>query len=114
MQYNGTVIGVVGFSGLASLDLPKQTALQLISYNIFARSRAFTIFVSTRDGVALTGRERQVIQLSAEGLTSAEIARRLGLSARTVNQYIDNVARKLGTKNRTHAVAEAIRKGLLT
>ena len=42
-----------------------------------------------------------------------EIAERLGMSARTVNQHVDNVADKLGTKNRTHTIAEVIRHGLL-
>ena len=50
--------------------------------------------------------------LCAEGLTSDEIAMRLEMSARTVNQHTDNVASKLGTKNRTHTVAEVIRRGL--
>ena len=43
----------------------------------------------------------------------SEIAERLGMSARTVNQHVDNVADKLGTKNRTHTIAEVIRHGLL-
>ena len=51
--------------------------------------------------------------LSSEGLTSLEIAEQLGMSARTVNQHVDNVAAKLGTKNRAHTVAEVIRHRLL-
>ena len=61
----------------------------------------------------LTPREKEVITLSAEGHTSEDIAERLGMAARTVNQHVDNVARKLGTKNRTHTVAEAIRRNML-
>ena len=46
-------------------------------------------------------------------MTSQEMADRLGLSSRTVNQHLDNVADKLGTKNRVHTVAEAIRRDIL-
>jgi DNA-binding CsgD family transcriptional regulator len=63
--------------------------------------------------VALTPREREVMQLSAIGLTSVEIADQLGMSARTVNQHVDNVADKLGTRNRAHTVAEIVKRGLL-
>jgi DNA-binding CsgD family transcriptional regulator len=35
------------------------------------------------------------------------------MSARTVNQHVDNVADKLGTRNRAHTVAEIVRRGLL-
>ena len=47
------------------------------------------------------------------GVTSVEIAAQLGMSARTVNQHVDNVADKLGTRNRAHTVAEIVRRGLL-
>ena len=50
--------------------------------------------------------------LSALGLTS-QIARQLAISALTVNQQVDNVAGKLGTRNRAHTVAELIRRGML-
>lgn len=53
------------------------------------------------------------VGLSATGRTSAEIARELGLSPRTVNQHVENVAEKLGTKNRTHTIAELMRHHLL-
>ena len=88
-----------------------RTALQLVVYTIFAEIR--TRRLSPAAGVTLTPREQQVIRLSAEGLTSAEIASELGMSARTANQHIDNVADKLGTRNRAHTVAEVIRNNLL-
>ncbi|KKC37472.1 hypothetical protein WH87_11925 [Devosia epidermidihirudinis] len=62
---------------------------------------------------SLTPREREVLGLSAKGLTSQEVAERLGMSPRTVNHHVDNVAIKLGTRNRVHTVAEAIRRDLL-
>ena len=43
----------------------------------------------------------------------AQIAGELGMSPRTVNQHVDNVADKLGTRNRAHTVAEIVKRGLL-
>jgi DNA-binding NarL/FixJ family response regulator len=60
----------------------------------------------------LGAREREVLQLLAEGLTSGEIAERLHLSTRTVDTHRRNIMRKLGL----HSVAEltkfAVREGL--
>jgi len=113
VSYGGVVVGLAGFSGVCELDGPKETAVQLLVYALFAQVRSFgkAGIVVARE--PLTRREKEVITLSAEGLTSVEIAERLGMSARTVNQHVDNVADKLGTKNRTHTIAEVIRHGLL-
>lgn len=113
VSFEGLLVGVAGFSGVRKLAGTEQLALQLVVYALFAQLRSFGstgIFVPTE---SLTPREKEVIALSAEGLTSLEIAERLGLSARTVNQHVDNVADKLGTKNRAHTIAEVIRNGLL-
>jgi DNA-binding CsgD family transcriptional regulator len=109
----GELVGIAGFCGDASLDRQREAALQLIAYSAFAHVRSTRSTADTRGDVALTPREKQVMQLSADGLTSAEIAVRLGMSARTVNQHVDNVADKLGTRNRAHTVAEIMRRGLL-
>lgn len=50
---------------------------------------------------------------SSFGYTSPEIAQILGLAERTVNQHIENVAYKFGTKNRLHTVANLLRLNLL-
>ena len=61
----------------------------------------------------LTPREREVLAWSAEGKSAAEIAEILGIGKRTVDGHADNAIRKLGASNRTHAVALAIRLGLV-
>ena len=61
----------------------------------------------------LTAREREVLQLAAEGSTGAEIAARLHISQRTVENHRANVMRKLGLKNQSELVRYALRRGLI-
>ena len=61
----------------------------------------------------LTAREREVLQLAAEGSTSAAIAARLHVSQRTVENHRANLMRKLGLKNRSELVRYAVRRGLI-
>ena len=63
--------------------------------------------------VRLSGRERELLEFAAEGLTTAEIAERLYLSPNTVKTYWQRLYEKLGARDRASAIAEAIRRGLL-
>ena len=65
------------------------------------------------DAVHLTGREAEVLSLLAEGLQLDEIAHRLGIGVETVRTHVRNASARLGAANRTHAVAIAIRQGLI-
>ena len=113
ISHGGELAGIAGFSGNPELDRQQEMALQLVAYSAFAHVRALRMTTTEAKAVALTPREREVMQLSAIGLTSVEIADQLGMSARTVNQHVDNVADKLGTRNRAHTVAEIVKRGLL-
>jgi LuxR family quorum sensing-dependent transcriptional regulator len=110
VYHSGDLVGFAGFCGGEALDRRRQTVMQLIVYNFFSQVRSEQRMGIVTAAEPLTPREKEVIALSAEGLTSSQIAERLGVSARTVNQHVDNVADKLGTKNRAHTVAEAIRQ----
>jgi DNA-binding NarL/FixJ family response regulator len=61
----------------------------------------------------LTAREREVLLLMVQGLTSHEIAGRLVLSHRTVEMHRSRLMHKLGLDNRTDLIRFAIRRGLL-
>jgi DNA-binding NarL/FixJ family response regulator len=61
----------------------------------------------------LTTREREVLQMVAEGHTSAEIATRLFISTRTAEGHRANLMRKLGFQNHTELVVFALKRGLL-
>jgi two-component system, NarL family, response regulator NreC len=63
---------------------------------------------------SLTLREQLVLQLSAEGLTSAEIAEKLFISARTAETHRANLMRKLALRSQSHLVRFAIRKNVVT
>jgi two-component system, NarL family, response regulator len=61
----------------------------------------------------LTRRQREILQLLADGGSTAAAARDLGLSEETVKTHTKNVLARLGAKNRTHAVAIALRECLI-
>lgn len=61
----------------------------------------------------LTAREMDIIWGIAKGFTNAEIAERLGISRQTVPVHIRNIYRKLEASNRSEAVFEASRLGLI-
>ena len=61
----------------------------------------------------LTERERQVLRLAGEGVTSGDIARQLNLSQGTVRNYLSEAIGKLGAANRIEAYRTARAKGLL-
>jgi LuxR family transcriptional regulator, quorum-sensing system regulator BjaR1 len=93
----------------------RRAALQLIA--IFAHSRTASI-VAGRGGEAkpsprLSPREIEVIKWSSAGKSAWDISKILNISEDTVYEYIGNAQRKLGAANRTHAVAQAMRHGLI-
>jgi DNA-binding NarL/FixJ family response regulator len=61
----------------------------------------------------LTRRQREILQMLADGGSTVQAARQLGLSEETVKTHTKNVLGRLGAKNRTHAVAIALRECLI-
>ena len=61
----------------------------------------------------LNDRERSVLVLLAEGLDTSEIAQRLAYSERTIKNIIHDVITRLNLRNRSHAVAYAIKSGIV-
>jgi two-component system, NarL family, nitrate/nitrite response regulator NarL len=61
----------------------------------------------------LSDREREVLNLVAEGLSAPEIGRRIHLSTATVKTHLAHVYEKLGVAERAAAVAAAMRRGLV-
>ena len=63
--------------------------------------------------VELTDRERQVLGLLADGLANKQIARRLGISEKTVKGHLTNLFQRIGVSDRTQAALWAERTGAL-
>jgi DNA-binding NarL/FixJ family response regulator len=61
----------------------------------------------------LSEREREILQLLAEGYHTEEVARRIGLSVETVKSDTKRVIGKLQADTRTHAVAIALRQAMI-
>jgi NarL family two-component system response regulator YdfI len=93
----------------------------LLTPDILARLVAFTAAPDQQTGkkpkdqspLDLTDRELEVLTAAAEGERSKEIARRLGITERTVKAHLTNIYNKLGVDSRAAAVAVAARRGLL-
>lgn len=84
--------------------------LTMLSIHIYDRLAS----IAAADGnteAPLTDRELDCLRWTADGKTSSDIARIMGLSEHTVNHYLTRATRKLGSVNRTNAVAKAIRRG---
>ncbi|HEX8918746.1 MAG TPA: LuxR C-terminal-related transcriptional regulator, partial [Chloroflexota bacterium] len=67
---------------------------------------------STHEGI-LSAREREVLQLIAEGLSNKQIAHELIIAESTVRYHLTSVFNKLGVDNRTHALSVAAQRGLI-
>ncbi|HTZ09350.1 MAG TPA: response regulator transcription factor [Acidimicrobiales bacterium] len=64
------------------------------------------------DVASLTTRERQVVELVADGLANKTIAARLGISARTIEGHLNHIFAKLGVASRTELVRFALANNL--
>ena len=63
---------------------------------------------------ALSSREREILQLVAEGKTSQEIAERLSLSSKTVDTYRSRLMRKIGVEDMASLIKFAIQSGVIS
>jgi DNA-binding NarL/FixJ family response regulator len=61
----------------------------------------------------LTGREREILQLLADGMSNADVAKKLFISQETVKSHVWHILAKLEADTRTHAVAIALRDSII-
>jgi DNA-binding NarL/FixJ family response regulator len=69
--------------------------------------------ISNRDPNVLSDRELEVLQELTHGHSTKGVAERIHVSEETVKSYLKQVFRKLDVKDRTEAVAEGFRRGLV-
>lgn len=120
--HEGCVIPVRGPYGLEAdvslagekiaIDDDDGPFVHCLAYYGFVRLRRL-LAVPRRHRPSLTPRDRDVLVLSARGKSTAEIAIAMGIAERTVEEHVRHACRRLGARNRTHAVAIAIRDALI-
>ncbi|NRQ32863.1 response regulator transcription factor [Nonomuraea sp. NN258] len=88
---------------------------RVLSPSVAARLAAYTAprTAGRRPAPVLSGREREVLELVAQGLTNGEIGRRLFIGEATVKTHLLRVFGKLGVSDRTSAVLAAMDLGLV-
>ncbi len=64
-------------------------------------------------GPSLTQREEEVLQLVADGLSTTEVGERLYISTKTVKNHLANIYEKLDASDRTQAVVQAVKLGII-
>lgn len=107
--------GFVNFVRDERGSLPPSHLFQLraVASRAFETSMA-AIGEKVRQRTPLTRRQRQVLELSAAGLSASQISGKLQLATRTVEAYTLSVMHRLNATTKTHAVAQALREGLIS
>lgn len=124
---NGLSIPIRSTSGefavfsLAITDDTEQGSTQLNNVLPFAHTFGVNLFERLLSfiepeivGVKLTGREKECLFWACEGKTAWEISQIINITERTVLFHLNNTTKKLGASNRQHAVALAMRSGLVS
>lgn len=107
-----------GAKGYILKEAPHQTLVRAIEK--VARGEGYVdpalmpAFLTGKDsGDMLTSREREILQLLADGLSNADVAVRLFISQETVKSHVRHILTKLEADTRTHAVAIALREAII-
>lgn len=102
------------FIAIDARQLEDQPRMWLTMAALSFHARLLTLQAADdADNVAISSREHEVLLWLAQGKSAEDVATILGISAATVMFHYRNVARQLGTLNRTHTVVEAVRRGAL-
>lgn len=109
----GRIYGSIVVSSRRPLTDSERDYLQFVAEPLH-RISAEPFADEVRARLRLTAGEMDCISLASGGLTSDEIAAQSRYSVETVNSYLKSATRKLGASNRTQAVAEALRRRLIS
>jgi DNA-binding NarL/FixJ family response regulator len=107
-----------GASGYVLKNATKEELLEAITIVLkgdtyFSMEVMDSLQESQSQQLLLTRREKEVLQLIAEGLTNAEIAEKLFISVPTVNTHRKSILEKFEVKNTATMIAKAIKNGLI-
>ena len=107
-----------GARGYILKEAPHETLLRAIEKvangDSFIDPALMPAFLSGKDREdMLTAREREILQLLADGMSNADVAQRLFISQETVKSHVRHILAKLEADTRTHAVAIALRDAII-
>jgi DNA-binding NarL/FixJ family response regulator len=107
-----------GAKGYILKEAPHETLVRAIEKvaagESFIDPALMPAFLSGKDREdMLTGREREILQLLADGMSNADVAQRLFISQETVKSHVRHILAKLEADTRTHAVAIALRDAII-
>jgi DNA-binding NarL/FixJ family response regulator len=106
-----------GAKGFVLKDAPLEDLTRAIAMvadgGVYVDPALAGVFVDAKGTGRLTPREREVLRLAADGLSSEKIGERLFLSPQTVRGHVGNAMGKLQAHTRTQAVATALRERLI-
>lgn len=98
--------------GLNTILEGKTFLCKKVSKVVFSEYISMVLNPQNTNGDGLSSREREVLQMVAEGRTSKEIAEALQLSTKTVDSHREHIMEKLGIRNVAGLTRYAIREGL--
>lgn len=89
-------------------DVYARAVRRVAAGKMYFSQEVFEVKFDEMETPALSDREKEILILIAHDVTTSEIARRLGISRRTVESHIGRACQKLGVSSRPAAVAKAI------
>jgi DNA-binding NarL/FixJ family response regulator len=107
-----------GAKGYVLKEAPHETLVRAIekvaSGDGYVDPALMPSFLTGRDkDDMLTAREREILQLLADGMSNADVAAKLFISQETVKSHVRHILSKLEADTRTHAVAIALRESII-
>jgi DNA-binding NarL/FixJ family response regulator len=106
-----------GAKGYVLKEAPHETLLRAIekvaSGEGYVDPALMPAFLTGKDDDTLTGREREILQLLADGMSNADVAAKLFISQETVKSHVRHILAKLEADTRTQAVAIALREAII-
>jgi DNA-binding NarL/FixJ family response regulator len=106
-----------GAKGYILKEAPHQTLVRAIekvsSGEVFVDPALMPAFLPGKGEDMLTAREREILQLLADGMSNADVAAKLFISQETVKSHVRHILTKLEADTRTHAVAIALREAII-
>lgn len=106
-----------GAKGYILKEAPHQTLLRAIQKvadgDGYVDPALMPAFLNKERENMLTAREREILQLLADGMSNADVAAKLFISQETVKSHVRHILSKLEADTRTHAVAIALRTSII-